>query len=59
MAMSSFQLFLGQINGSPEELKLKVLHIIFDILVLYSKDYLGQSPEIVCITITSMLGTSY
>jgi len=47
MALSSFQLFLGQVQSSPDELKLKVLQIIFDLLIMYEREFFGRSEEIV------------
>ncbi|KAL0578384.1 chromosome condensation complex Condensin, subunit G [Marasmius crinis-equi] len=46
MAINSFQLFLSQVQSSHEELKLKVLKIIFDMLVLYDGEFLGRSEDI-------------
>ncbi|KAE9404610.1 hypothetical protein BT96DRAFT_955565 [Gymnopus androsaceus JB14] len=40
MATNSFQLFLNQ------ELKLKVLQIVFDMLVMYDREFLGRSEEV-------------
>ena len=47
MALSSFQLFVGQIQTAPEELKVKVLKIIFDLLVIYGEEFFDRSDEIV------------
>jgi condensin complex subunit 3 len=47
MALSSFQLFLNQVQSSPEELKVKVLHIIFDLLMVYDREFFGRSDDIV------------
>ena len=47
MALSSFQLFLGQVQSAPEDLKLKVLQIILDLLIMYDYDFLRRSEEIV------------
>ncbi|OBZ79993.1 Condensin complex subunit 3 [Grifola frondosa] len=35
MAMSSLQLFLDEVHGAPEKLKIKVLQVIFDVLLVY------------------------
>lgn len=48
MALNSFQLFLSQVQSATEELKLKVLQVIFDLLIMYEGDFLGRSEEIVC-----------
>lgn len=47
MATNSFQLFLNQVQTAPEELKLKVLQIVFDLLIMYDREFLGRSEEIV------------
>ncbi|THH04392.1 hypothetical protein EW145_g5551 [Phellinidium pouzarii] len=41
MALSSFQLFLSQVKSAPNSLRIKVLHVIFDIMMTYEKDILG------------------
>ncbi|CAL1698800.1 unnamed protein product [Somion occarium] len=46
MAMSSFQLFLSQVQSSSEDLKLKVLQVVFDILMIYEEDLLRRSKDI-------------
>jgi hypothetical protein len=40
-------LFLSQIQTAPEDLKLKVLQIVFDMLMVYEKEFFGLSEEIV------------
>ena len=40
MALSSFQLFLKQIQQSPEELKIRVLQVVFDIMMVHEGDFL-------------------
>lgn len=47
MALSSFQLFLGQVKSSPESLRMKVLQIVFDIMMTYEKDLFGGEGTIV------------
>ena len=47
MALNSFQLFLGQVQSSPDELKLKVLQVIFDILLTYDYEFFSRSQDIV------------
>jgi len=47
MALSSFQLFLSQVQSSPNELKLKVLQVVFDLLITYENEFFGRSPDIV------------
>ncbi|KAJ3782510.1 nuclear condensing complex subunit [Lentinula aff. detonsa] len=46
MAINSFQLFLNQVQTAPEDLKLKVLQIVFDLLIMYDRDFLGRSEQI-------------
>ncbi|KAI0777818.1 nuclear condensing complex subunit [Trametes elegans] len=46
MALSSFQLFLSQVQSAPEVLKTRVLQIIFDILMVHEGAFLGpDSPN--------------
>lgn len=47
MALGSFQLFVSQVQTAPEELKVKVLWIIFDLLMMYDEEFFGRSEEIV------------
>ena len=47
MALSSFQLFLNQVQSAPEELKVRVLQVIFDLLIMYDQEFFGRSEEIV------------
>ncbi|EMD32178.1 hypothetical protein CERSUDRAFT_143953 [Gelatoporia subvermispora B] len=46
MAIGSFQLFLNQIQCAPEDLKIKVLQIVFDMLMVYEQDLLRRSDEL-------------
>lgn len=41
--MNSFQLFLSQVQTAPEVLKIRVLHIVFDILMVHDRDFLGPN----------------
>ncbi|THH04391.1 hypothetical protein EW145_g5552 [Phellinidium pouzarii] len=43
MALNSFQLFLQQVQQSPEMLKLRILHIVFDIMMVHEGDFLGNA----------------
>jgi condensin complex subunit 3 len=45
MALNSFQLFMSQIQSSPEVLKMRVLHIVFDILMLHEGEFLGKEGD--------------
>ena len=47
MALNSFQLFIGQLQSAPEELRLKVLQIVFDIIIMYEFEILGRSEDVV------------
>lgn len=47
MALSSFQLYVGQVQTAPQELKLSVLRIVFDLLMMYDEEFFGRSDEIV------------
>jgi condensin complex subunit 3 len=42
MALNSFQLFLSQVQSSPEVLKTRVLQIVFDMLMVHEGDFLGK-----------------
>ncbi|KAH0826785.1 hypothetical protein J3R83DRAFT_5201 [Lanmaoa asiatica] len=42
MALNSFQLFLSQVQSSPEVLKTRVLQIMFDMLMVHEGDFLGR-----------------
>ncbi|KAK0449796.1 nuclear condensing complex subunit [Desarmillaria tabescens] len=57
MALSSFQLFLSQIQNAPEELRLKVLQVVFDLLVMYEYDFLSRSEEVAEQIITFLVQT--
>ncbi|KIM86130.1 hypothetical protein PILCRDRAFT_816668 [Piloderma croceum F 1598] len=57
MALSSFQLFLSQVQTAPDELKLKVLQVIFDMLMVYDQEFFGRSDEIAERIITFLLQT--
>jgi condensin complex subunit 3 len=48
MALNSFQLFLNQIQTSPEILKLRVLQVVFDMLMVHEPDFLAKGSENVC-----------
>lgn len=45
--MNSFQLFLSQVQSAPDELKVKVLQVVFDILMVYDDELLLRSEDIV------------
>jgi Nuclear condensing complex subunits, C-term domain len=47
MALSSFQLFVSQVQSAPEELKVRVLQVIFDLLFVYNQEFLGRSEDMV------------
>jgi hypothetical protein len=54
MALSSFQLFISQVQSSPAELKLKVLQVIFDLLVMYEQEFFGRSADVVRVNSLSL-----
>ena len=47
MALGSFQLFLGQVQNAPGELKIRVLQVIFDLLIMYDEEFFSRSDDIV------------
>ena len=47
MAMSSFQLFLNQVQSAHESLKLTILQVVFDILMVYEGELLYHSEDVV------------
>jgi len=47
MALSSFQLFLSQVQSAPDDLKLKVLQVVLDLLIMYDQEFFGRSEDIV------------
>ena len=55
MALNSFQLFLNQIQNAPEDLKVKVLQVVFDILMVYDDELLLRSDDVV----SAVVGTSW
>ncbi|KAI5887283.1 uncharacterized protein SCHCODRAFT_060997 [Schizophyllum commune H4-8] len=57
MAVNSFQLFLSQVQAAPEELKLKVLQIVLDILIMYDQEFFGKPNDITPQVITYLLHT--
>ncbi|EGO04008.1 hypothetical protein SERLA73DRAFT_102367 [Serpula lacrymans var. lacrymans S7.3] len=57
MALSSFQLFLSQVQGAPEGLKLKVLQVVFDLLMVYDKEFFGRSEDVAERILTFLLQT--
>ncbi|KAJ7258714.1 nuclear condensing complex subunit [Mycena haematopus] len=44
IAVKSLQLFLGQIQNAPEQLKFKILQIVFDLMIMYDQQLWGR-PE--------------
>jgi condensin complex subunit 3 len=49
MALNSFQLFMSQVQTAPELLKLRVLQILFDVLMVHDRDFLGANSANVSI----------
>ncbi|KAG6899482.1 hypothetical protein C0993_009846 [Termitomyces sp. T159_Od127] len=46
MALGSFQLFFGQVQNAPEEVKLRVLQVIFDLLIMYDEEFFSRSDDV-------------
>ncbi|KAJ3557242.1 hypothetical protein NM688_g1572 [Phlebia brevispora] len=57
LAKSSFQLFINQVQCSPEALKLKVLHVVFDLLMMHPRALLCHSAEKTELIIAFLLQT--
>ncbi|KAG7448853.1 ARM repeat-containing protein [Guyanagaster necrorhizus] len=51
------KLFLSQIQNAPEELRLKVLQVVFDLLVMYEYEFLSRSEEVAEQIITFLVQT--
>jgi len=47
MALRSFQLFLGQVENAPPELKVQVLKVVLDLLIMYDQEFFKSSEAIV------------
>ena len=47
MALRSFQLFMGQIENAPDELKVQVLKVVLDLLIMYDQEFFKKSEAIV------------
>ena len=47
MALRSFQLFLGQVENAPPELRVQVLRIVLDLLIMYDQEFFKNSEAIV------------
>ncbi|KAJ7863492.1 nuclear condensing complex subunit [Mycena olivaceomarginata] len=45
IAVKSLQLFLGQIQNAPEQLKFKLLQIVFDLMVMYDQQLWGRAED--------------
>lgn len=54
MAMNSFQLFLSQVQAAPEPLKVKVLCVVFDVLMVHDRDFLGGGSANVSLHYTAL-----
>jgi condensin complex subunit 3 len=46
IAVKSLQLFLGQIQNAPEQLKFKLLQIVFDLMVMYDQQLWGRAEDV-------------
>ncbi|RXW17080.1 hypothetical protein EST38_g8776 [Candolleomyces aberdarensis] len=54
MALRSFQLFIGQVESSPPELKVQVLKVLLDLLIVYDQEFF-QNSEAIAQQITGFL----
>ncbi|KAJ7669544.1 nuclear condensing complex subunit [Mycena polygramma] len=45
IAVKSLQLFLSQIQNAPEQLKFKILQIVFDLMVMYDQQLWGRVED--------------
>ncbi|KAF6764231.1 nuclear condensing complex subunit [Ephemerocybe angulata] len=54
MALRSFQLFMGQIENAPAELKVQVLKVTLDLLIMYDQEFFKKS-EAIATQITNFL----
>ena len=52
MALRSFQLFIGQVENSPPELKVQVLKVLLDLLIVYDQEFFKNSEAIVSVSRT-------
>ena len=53
MALGSFQLLLGQIQTSPEVIKIPAIQILFDILMVHEGAFLGKRDATVKMPVCS------
>lgn len=42
VAFNSFHMFIGQVQQSPEELKIRILQVIFDVFMVHENDFLAN-----------------
>lgn len=59
MAISSFGLFLSQVQAAPEVLKIRVLQVLFDILMVHGKEFLSGAHANIPASIPSIARTLY
>ncbi|KAJ7032450.1 nuclear condensing complex subunit [Mycena alexandri] len=50
IAVKSLQLFLSQIQNAPEQLKFKLLQIVFDLMVMYDQQLWGRVEDVPILT---------
>ena len=55
MALNSFQLFLQQYQPSPPSLRLRILQIVFDVMMTYESDFLGNPSVGVRLKVTPLI----
>jgi condensin complex subunit 3 len=47
MALGSFQLFSNECVSAPDPIRVIVLRVVFDLLLMYEKEFFGKSAEMV------------
>ncbi|KAJ7765255.1 nuclear condensing complex subunit [Mycena metata] len=50
IAVKSLQLFLSQIQNAPEQLKFKLLQIVFDLMIMYDQQLWGRVEDVPILT---------
>ncbi|KAJ7917694.1 nuclear condensing complex subunit [Mycena leptocephala] len=50
IAVKSLQLFLSQIQNAPEQLKFKILQIVFDLMIMYDQQLWGRAEDVPILT---------
>ncbi|KAJ6562584.1 nuclear condensing complex subunit [Mycena capillaripes] len=50
IAVKSLQLFLSQIQNAPEQLKFKILQVVFDLMIMYDQQLWGRAEDVSILT---------